>query len=157
MKIERRTLLAGSGAALAIAAAPGARAAAKANPLAAFIAPDGSAIKAVKVTAGDDGQTKIAEADVAADHSPYPLFKQFLTHKASRVAIYAAPAGHKITVVPAASQLLYIIAGSLTVMGKDAPGHDCPAGSAILIDAGTRHREHAGPAGYTAIKVALSE
>ena len=155
MDIERRTVLKGS-AALAAAAATSAGAAEAMNPLAAFIAPDGNAIKAVKVTA-DDAGTHIAGIDVAADPSPYPLFKQFLTHKASRVAIYAAPPGHKVTVVPSANQLIYFVAGSLTVMGKDPPGHDCPAGSAILIDAGVRHREHAGPAGFTAIKVALSD
>jgi hypothetical protein len=157
MKIERRTLLAGSGAALAIAAAPGALAAKDPNPLAAFIAADGSAIKAVKVTMDDEGETHIAETDVAADNSPYPLFKQFLTHKASRVAIYAAPPGHKITVIPAAKQLIYVIAGSLTVKGKNDAGHECVAGSAILLEAGARHREHAGPDGYSAIKVALAD
>ena len=155
MDIDRRTVLKGSAALAAVAAAP-ASAAPPVNPLAAFIAADGSAIKAVKVTA-DDAGTHIAEVDVAADASPYPLFKQFLTHKASRVAVYAAPPGHKVTVVPSANQLIYVVAGSLTVMGKDPPGRDCPAGSAILIDAGVRHREHAGPAGFTVIKVALSD
>jgi quercetin dioxygenase-like cupin family protein len=155
MDIERRTMLKGS-VVLAAAASLRASAAEATNPLAAFIASDGSAIKAVKVTA-DDAGTHIAEVAVAADPSPYPLFKQFLTHKASRVAIYAAPPGHRVTVVPSTNQLIYVVAGSLTVMGKDPPGHDCPAGSAILIDAQTRHREHAGPAGFTAIKVALSD
>jgi hypothetical protein len=156
MNIERRTLLAGGGAALAVAAAPGVQAEAAANKLAAFIAPDGTSIKAVKVTVAD-GQTSIADADIAADKSPYPLFKQFLTHDASATAIYAAPPHHKIDGNKAsAKSLLFVVAGETTLKaGKTA--HKCPAGTVILLDAGADLHEQAGPAGYTAIKVQLAD
>jgi hypothetical protein len=156
MNIQRRTLLAGGGAALAVAAAPGAKAEEAANNLAAFIAPDGASIKAVKVTLAD-GQTSIAEADIVADKSPYPLFKQFLTHDASATAIYAAPPHHKIQGAKAAAKsLLFVVAGETTLTaGKTA--HKCPAGTVILQDVGTELREQAGPEGYTAIKVQLAD
>jgi hypothetical protein len=154
MDVGRRTVLAGSGAALAAPVFSSAWGQSE-NPLAASIAADGESIKVVKILALDDGAVQILNTDVAADHSPYPLFKQFLTHKASRVAAYGAPAGHKAAAVPATRQLTFIVAGEMTLVGKGTR-RSCPAGTAILADAGSRYHEHAGPAGYTAIKVALA-
>jgi hypothetical protein len=155
MNIGRRAVLAGSGAALAAQAFSSAWAKAE-NPLAAFIAPDGESIKVVKILALEGGAVQMLNADIAADHSPYPLFKQFLTHKASRVAAYGAPAGHKAAAVPATRQLTFIVAGDMTLVGQGTE-KSCPAGTAILADAGCRYHEHAGPAGYAAIKVALAD
>jgi hypothetical protein len=159
MRIKRRTILAGAGAAIATGTIPAARAAETGNPLAAFIAPDGSSIKAVRVTVGDDGHSRIANADIAADNSPYPLFKQFLTHNASRAAIYAAPPHHKIAAGKSAGKsLLFIVAGETSLKAGDATRR-CPAGTVILLDTGSGPdlSEQAGPAGYTAIKVQLAD
>jgi hypothetical protein len=79
--IRRRTMLAGGGAALAVGGL--ANAAGVANPLAATIAADGQSMKVVRVLLRNDGKTRIAEGEVGADKSPYPLFKQFLTHNAT--------------------------------------------------------------------------
>src|SRR5882757_7191391 len=97
--IQRRSMLAGGGAALAIGGLPvgdPAWAADKPNPLAASIAPDGQSMKVVRILLKNDGQTRVAEGQVGADRSPYPLFKQFLTANATATAIYAAPPHHKI-------------------------------------------------------------
>lgn len=157
--IRRRTMLAGSGAALAVAAAPQAGAAETPNPLAAAIAPDGQSMKVVRVLLRNDGQTRVAEGQVAADTSPYPLFKQFLTHNATATAIYSAPPHHKMANTKnAANTLLFIVAGE-TILKADGATQRCPAGTAILIDAGSGVglSEMVGPAGYTAIKVQLAD
>ena len=155
MDVRRRTAIKiGGAAALFGAAQPGT--AATVNPLAEFIAPDGASIKAVKVTMAD-GNTSIADADIVADKSPYPLFKQFLTHDASATAIYAAPPHHKIAVSKnTGKSLVFVVAGETTLKaGKTA--HKCSAGTVILSDAGTEFQEQAGPEGYTAIKVQLAD
>jgi hypothetical protein len=150
-------MLAGGGAALAVAGL--ANTAKAANPLAAAIAADGQSMKVVRVLLRNDGKTRVAEGEVGADASPYPLFKQFLTHDATATAIYSAPPHHTM---PAgknpANAVLYIVAGE-TVLKADGAIQRCPAGTAILIDAGsgTGLTETAGPAGYTAIKVQLRD
>jgi hypothetical protein len=159
MKIPRRTMLAGTGAAVTLASMQHGQAAEAANPLATFIAADGGSIKAVHVSAGDGGHSRIAEMDVAADHSPYPLFKQFLTHKASATAVYGAPPHHRIVGSKnPAKTLLFIVAGETTL---EAAGtrRKCPAGTMILIDAGSGADlgEKAGPDGYTGFKVQLAD
>ena len=154
---QRRTVLAGTAAALAIAATPKARA--ETNPLAAFIAPDGASIKAVHVTADDQGGTAIADIDVAADKSPYPLFKQFLTHNATATAVYGVPPHHKIAGATNAGKALLFVADGVTVLKAGGTTRRCPAGTVILLDGGSGGglREEAGPAGYTAIKVQLAD
>lgn len=156
MKMGRRTAIKAGGAALAAVAAPQGRAADAENPLAAFIAADGASIKAVKVTLAD-GNTSIADADIVADKSPYPLFKQFLTHDARTTAIYAAPPHHKIAGGKTIGKsLLFVVAGETTLKaGKTA--HKCHAGTVILVDPDSEFQEQAGPAGYTAIKVQLAD
>jgi hypothetical protein len=129
-----------------------------ANPLAAAIAADGQSMKVVRVLLRNDGKTRVAEGEVGADTSPYPLFKQFLTHNATATAIYSAPPHHKMQAGKTAeASLLYIVAGE-TVLTADGATQRCPAGTAILIDAGsgTGLSETAGPGGYTAIKVQLA-
>jgi hypothetical protein len=155
--IRRRTMLAGGGAALGVGSL--ARAAEKPNPLAAAIAPDGQSMKVVRVLLRNDGQTRVAEGEVAADSSPYPLFKQFLTHNATTTAIYSAPPHHKMTAGKnTANALLFVVAGETTLKAGGAMQR-CPAGTAVLMDAGSGAglSETAGPAGYTAIKVQLAD
>ena len=158
MDVRRRTAIKISGAAALLTATRQAVAAVP-NPLAAAIAPDGQSMKVVRVLLRNDGQTRVAEGEVAADTSPYPLFKQFLTHNATATAIYSAPPHHRM---PAgkntANALLFIVAGETTLKAGDATQR-CPAGTAILIDAGSGAglNETAGPAGYTAIKVQLAD
>jgi len=158
MDVRRRTAIKIGGAAALLGASRTARAE-PVNPLAAFIAADGSAIKAVHVSAGDGGHSQIADMDVAADHSPYPLFKQFLTHKASATAVYAAPPHLKIAGAKnAAKTLLFIVAGE-TTLEAGATKRKCPAGTVILMDEGSGAgvSEKAGPDGYTGFKVALAD
>src|SRR5882757_8120020 len=95
MDVRRRTAIKVSGAAALFAVTRPAMAT-TANPLAAAIAPDGQSMKVVRVLLRNDGQTRVAEGEVAADNSPYPLFKQFLTHNATTTAIYSAPQHHKM-------------------------------------------------------------
>jgi hypothetical protein len=158
MDVRRRTAIkVGGGAALFAVTGPAV--AATANPLAAAIAPDGQSMKVVRVLTRDDGQTRVSEDQVAADKSPYPLFKQFLTHNATKTAIYSAPPHHKIAGGKHADKApLFIVAGKTTLSAGGAT-QLCPAGTAILIDAGggAGLSETAGPAGYTAIKVQLAD
>lgn len=159
MDMGRRTAIKAGGAAALAATTSQAQAADTANPLAAFIAADGSAIKAVQVSVGADGKTGIADADIPADNSPYPLFKQFLTHKASATAIYAAPPHHKIVGTKNdAKEILFIVAGETTLKAGGTV-RKCPAGSVILLDAGSGAglAEQAGPEGYTGVKVQLAD
>jgi hypothetical protein len=158
MDVRRRNAIKVGGAA-ALFAVTGPAVAATANPLAAAIAPDGESMKVVRVLLRDDGQTHVAEDQVAADKSPYPLFKQFLTHNATKTAIYSAPPHHKITGgKDAGKALLFIVAGETTLMAGGSK-QLCPAGTAVLMDAGSAAglNETAGPAGYTAIKVQLAD
>ena len=156
MNIPRRTVLAGGGAALAIATISPTIAADIENPLASFIAADGNSFRAIRVTAADRTQSQLRAEDIPADHSPYPLFKQFLTHKANRVAVYSAPPGHKTTAAPDENQLIYLVAGTMRLKVK-GDRRDCVAGQVILMDASSHHRQQAGPAGYTAIKIARAD
>jgi hypothetical protein len=155
--IRRRTMLAGGGAALAVGGLAGA--AEMPNPLAAAIAADGQSMKVVHVLLHNDGHTLVTKDEVAADSSPYPLFKQFLTHNATKTAIYSAPPHHKITGnKDAGKALLFVVAGETTLKAGGTK-QLCPAGTAILMDAGSGVglSETAGPAGYTAIKVQLAD
>jgi hypothetical protein len=149
-------MLAGCGAAMA-AVSLRAKAAGAPNPLAAAFSADGKSMKVVRVLLKNDGKTRVAEGQVGPDDSPYPLFKQFLTSKASAVAIYGAPAHHKISGTKAAAKAMLFIAAGETVFKAGGTTQRCPAGTAILVDAGSGEglTETAGPEGYTAIKVQL--
>lgn len=155
--IRRRSVLAGGGAALAVAGL--AQAADKPNPLAAAFATDGKSMKVVRILLKNDGKTRVAEGQVGPDESPYPLFKQFLTSKASAVAIYGAPPRHKIAGAKASGRAMLFIAAGETVFKAGGTSQRCPAGTAILVDAGSGEglTETAGPEGYTAIKVQLAD
>jgi hypothetical protein len=158
MDVRRRTAIKVSGAA-ALFAVTRPAIAATANPLAAAIAPDGQSMRVVRVLLRDNGQAHVAEDQVAADKSPYPLFKQFLTHDATKTAIYSAPPHHKIAgSKDTGKALLFVVAGETTLKAGGATQR-CPAGTAILMDAGSGAglSETAGPAGYTAIKVQLAD
>jgi hypothetical protein len=158
--IQRRSVLAGGGAALAIGGLAGpAWAADKPNPLAAAFAADGESMRVVSILLKNDGKTRVAESQIGADKSPYPLFKQFLTANATATAIYAAPARHKIKDTKAPAKAMLFIAAGETVFKAGGATQRCPAGTAILIDAGSGMglTETAGPEGYTAIKVQLAD
>jgi len=160
--IRRRSVLAGGGAALTIggiAIGGLAEAADKPNPLAAAFAADGKSMKVIRILLKNDGKTRVAEGQVGADDSPYPLFKQFLTSKASAVAIYGAPAHHKIAGAKASAKAMLFICAGETVFKAGGAAQRCPAGTAILVDAGSGEglTETAGPDGYTAIKVQLAD
>jgi hypothetical protein len=158
MDVKRRTAIKIGGAA-ALLGASGTAMAEPVNPLAAFIAADGASIRALHVSTGDGGHSQISDTDVAADHSPYPLFKQFLTHKASATAVYAAPPRLRIAGTRnAARTLLFIVAGE-TTLEAGAAKRKCPAGTVILMEEGSGAgvSETAGPDGYTAFKVALAD
>jgi hypothetical protein len=158
MAIRRRTVLAGGGAAIAAATAARARAAKSDMPemsLAGAIVDDGQKIKIVHVFA-ENGQTRIADAALPADTSPYPLFKQFLTHKASATAVYGAPPHHQGLSKAADKYLLFIAAGeTVLTAGKDR--RRCGAGTFILAEGGAGYGERADADGYTAIKVRLAD
>jgi len=66
--IQRRSVLAGGGAALAIGDM--AWACDKPNPLAAAIAADGQSIRVVRILLKNDGKTRVAESQIGADHPP---------------------------------------------------------------------------------------
>jgi hypothetical protein len=155
--IRRRSVLAAGGAALAIGRL--AQAADKPNPLAYAFAADGKSMKVVRILLKNDSKTRVAEGQVGPDESPYPLFKQFLTSKASAVAIYGAPAHHKIAGIKAPAKAMLFICAGETVFKTDDATKRCPAGTAILVDAGSGEglTETAGPEGYTAIKVQLAD
>jgi hypothetical protein len=159
--IRRRSVL-GGGAALAagsLAVGGLAQAAEKPNPLAAAFAQDGKSMKVVRVLLKNDGKTRLAEGQVGPDDSPYPLFKQFLTSKATTVAIYGAAPRHKIAGAKAPAKAMLFIAAGETVFKAGGATQRCPAGTAILVDAGSGEglTETAGPEGYTAIKVQLAD
>jgi len=154
--IKRRTVLAGGGAAAIVTA--GAARAASAQPestLAAAIIDDGQKIKVVRISA-DNGRTAIADVGLPADPSPYPLFKQFLTHKASATAVYSAPPRHEITTNATDRYLVFIAAGDTTLQAGGT-SRRCGAGTFILAERGAAYAERAGVDGYTAIKVRLAD
>jgi quercetin dioxygenase-like cupin family protein len=158
MDVRRRTAIKVGGAAALFAVTRQAMAG-EANPLTAAIAPDGQSMKVVRVLRRNDGRTRVAEGEVAADNSPYPLFKQFLTHNATTTAIYSAPPHHRMPASKnTANALLFVVAGETTLKAGGSTQR-CPAGTAILMDAGSGAglSETAGPAGYTAIKVQLAD
>jgi hypothetical protein len=128
-----------------------------AGPWAGAIGPNGDSIKAVRVSAGADGQSTIADIEVPADKSVAPLlFQQFLTHKASATAIYRAPPHHAIGESAPAKDLLLIVDGSTTIK-TDGGSRRLGLGTFVLFDGVARHTEKAGPAGYVAIKVRLAD
>jgi hypothetical protein len=150
--IKRRTLIAGGGA---FALAGPAALAALADGLAAAIAPDGQSIRVVRVFA-ENGATRMEDATLPADPSPYPLFKQFLTHKASSVAVYRAPSGLTIAAKAAPAREIVFIAEGDTLLAAGGLSRRCAAGTFILAD-GAACDERAGAAGYTAIKIHLAD
>lgn len=155
--IRRRSVLAGGGAAFTIGRL--AQAAEGTNPLAHAFAPDGKSMKVIRILLKNDGKTRVAEGQIGPDDSPYPLFKQFLTSKASSVAIYGAPAHHKISGTKAPARAMLFICAGETMFKTGEATQRCPAGTAILVDAGSGDglTETAGPEGYTAIKVQLAD
>lgn len=158
MDIARRTMLAGAGGALAILPA-GAKAKVRetANPLAAAFPPDGKTIKVVEIKSDADGHAIISPVDLPADKSPYPLFKQFLTHKASAVAIYSVPPNHHIPAAfDPARRFIFIVAGETTLIAKGST-HTCEPGSIILLDGNSDLAARSGSAGYVAIKVQVAD
>ena len=166
MKIGRRPVMAGSAAVAMLGAARAAGAetpAGETNPWSWFVAPDGQSIKAVEVSIGADGKAGIKEIDVTADKSVAPkLFQQFLTHKASKVAIYSAPPYHKIDVIrppiggKPAREFAFIVDGETTIKIGDA-SRKVGRGTVLLFDGAANYKEKAGPVGYTAIKVRLAD
>jgi hypothetical protein len=155
MKIGRRAVLAGTGAGLAVASAPS-HAAEAGNLLAGFIAPDGKSIAIIDVKADANGHAVISPVDLPADASPYPLFKQFLTNKASAIAIYSAPPNHHIaSSFDASRRLIVVVAGALTLNSAHG-SHECGVGAFIMLDGGSDLTARGGPVGFTAIKVQLA-
>ncbi len=149
MEIGRRALIAAGGAAAAVGGSQAASAVTNA------IDAEGGALNAVKVSIGGDGKSIVDMVLLPADPSPYPLFKQFLTHKASATAIYRAPPHHLSNEAQPTRDLLFIVSGG-AVIAADTGRETVGAGSVALCDAGARHSITAGPSGYTAIRVRLA-
>lgn len=157
MEIGRRAVLAGTGASLAVASAPNARAADVDNPLAGLIAADGKSIKVIEIKADAAGHAMIVPVELPADASPYPLFKQFLTHKAAAVAIYSVPPNHHIPAAfDPAKRFLFIVSGETTLITQ-REHRPCQAGTIVLFDGASDLAARSGPAGYTAVKIQLAE
>ncbi|HEX4507239.1 MAG TPA: hypothetical protein VH722_16030 [Alphaproteobacteria bacterium] len=154
MKVDRRTVLA-AGIVLGAVAASRLRAAESGNPLVAFSAADAKSIRAVQISAGG-GETTFTTVEIVPDGSPHPHFTQFLAHKARAVAVYTAPGKHKATVIPDGRQLMILLAGDLILRAGRALQR-CMAGQMILLDPGAAHDHQAGPSGYTAVRIALTE
>lgn len=156
MKIGRRTMMAGAGAAAAFASPSESMAAKAVESWAYALAPDGSAIKAFSVTADAAGNSKIEEIETAPDKSPYPLFKQFFTRKASKVAIYRAPPGHYLIDQKQAKALMLLVDGEIEIK-TDSGSKTAGRGGFIVFDGKAANSQRAGRAGYTAIKVLLAD
>jgi hypothetical protein len=159
MSIKRRTLMAAGGGGVVVALAHGKTKAAKdpGSPWAGAITDGGDGIKAVSISAGADGKSKIDDITVPADTSVAPkLFQQFLTHKATATAIYQAPPGHTIAEGQPAKDLLFIVDGT-TTLKADSGSRTVGRGTFVLFDGVAKHTEKAGPAGYVAIKVRLAD
>ncbi len=132
-------------------------AAAQAEPaLDGAIAVDGNTLRAVVVSLGGDGKSMVAIQTLPADPSPYPLFRQFLTHKTTATAIYRAPPDHTVISAAPARDFQFIVAGE-AIITADSGNYICGPGTVILADAGARHEQRAGKAGYTAIRVRLAD
>ncbi|HLG89366.1 MAG TPA: hypothetical protein VKZ79_19480 [Alphaproteobacteria bacterium] len=159
MRIGRRTVLAGGAAApLAAMAAVRADAAAASNPLAAILSPDRTSIKVVHVTAPVGKPSAIEERDEPGQKLANTPLMQFLTHKADKVAIFSCPPGLKIAerAPGKGGELLYVVLGSTTVRAGTGK-RDCGRGTIIIFEEGGTHSQIAGPQGFTAIKVRLTE
>ena len=135
MIIPRRTVLVGSGAALALAAISPICAAEATNSLASVIAADGNSIKAIRVAGGDRISARLVDIDVSADRSPYPLFKQFFTQNANQVAVYSAPPGHLTTALAAEPQLIYMAAGVMSLKAGSIGAIASPVRSSLSMPA----------------------
>ena len=161
MGIGRRTIIAGGGIAAAITAVPFSQveAAMPTNALAQLLTADGRSINAVRVTSGADGHSKFEKTTIETESPAGGKVTRFLNRKASGVAVYSAPAGHKTPdrITTAGTEILYFIRGSATL--SSGPNvHDCSAGTLVVLDdsSGVGHSEKAGPQGYTAIRVKLT-
>ena len=157
MQIGRRTVLAG-GAALATLPTIGAEGAAAGNPLAAILSQDRTSIKVVHVTAPVGKPSEIEVKDEPGQKLANTPLMQFLTRKADKVAIFSCPSGLKITErAPAkGGELLYVLLGSTTVHAGTGK-HGCGRGTIVIFEEGASHSQVAGPQGFTAIKVRLTE
>ena len=158
-----RRMIIGGAAALAASPPIGAVAlreagAAPANPYAALLGPDRRTIKIVQVSKGDDGQAKIADMQVQGEPLAKTELVQFLARKATKVAVYSAPAGHAAFREASGdgAELLYVIKGALT-LSTGATKRRCGTGSLILVENGAAHGEDAGDKGYSAIRIKLAE
>jgi hypothetical protein len=157
MEVKRRSVVAGGAAALLAGGVAEAKVQETENPLAASFPPDGNSVKVVEIKTDADGHAVISPVDLPADKSPYPLFKQFLTHKASAVAVYSVPPNHHIpTSFDPVRRFVFIVSGETTLIAKDAT-HKCEAGSIILLDGKSDLAARSGPVGYVAIKVQVAD
>jgi len=157
MELKRRIVIAGGGAAAMLSTARAAKAEAPANPWDSALSADGDTIKALHVIQGTDGKSKIEDIDLPPDQSLAPkLFQQFLTHKASKVAIYQAPPHHAIAEARPAKDLLLIVDGT-TMLSTDGGSRKIGSGTFVLFDGVAKHTEKSGPTGYVAIKVRLAD
>jgi hypothetical protein len=150
-----------AGGAAAMLAAASAHEAAAANPYATLLAPDRKTLKIVRVAAGRDGHATIEDSTVTGEPLAKTVLVQFLTSKADRVAVYSAPPHHTIarsTVAAGTKELIYVIRGATTLSTKVGK-RLCGTGTLILLEDsnGAGHGEKAGPQGYTAIKVRVTE
>jgi hypothetical protein len=157
MEVKRRTVVAGGTAALLAGGVAQAKVQETANPLAAAFPPDGKTVKVIEVKTDANGRAVISPVDLPADQSPYPLFKQFLTHKASAVAVYSVPPNHHIpSSFDPARRFIFIVSGDTTLIAKSGT-HKCGAGSIIFLDGSSDLAARSGPAGYVAIKVQVAD
>lgn len=157
MEIQRRTVMAGGATALLAAGTARAKVQKTANPLAAAFPPDGKTIKVIEIKSDAGGHAVISPVELPADKSAYPLFKQFLTHKSSAVAIYSVPPNHHIPAAfDPARRFIFIVAGETTLIAK-GDTHKCEAGSIILLDGNSDLAARSGPTGYMAIKVQVAD
>jgi hypothetical protein len=148
--------MAGGGVASVFAGMPETTTAKTVESWAQALSADGSTIKALSITTDASGKSSIAETDVGPDKSPYPLFKQFFTHKADKVAIFRAPPGHYFIDEKKAKALLLIVDGEIELT-TDAGPRKTGRGSFVLFDGKGANTQRAGRAGYTAIKVLLAD
>jgi quercetin dioxygenase-like cupin family protein len=137
---------------------PTAGATAAGNPLATILSPDRTSIKVVHVTAPVGKPSAIEVKDEPGQKLANTPLMQFLTHKADKVAIFSCPAGLKIPerAPGKGGELLYVVLGSATVHAGTGK-HDCGRGTIIIFEEGASHSQIAGPQGFTAIKVRLTE
>ena len=156
MEIGRRDVLAG-GAAAMLAGIPVGRADA-ANALAAILFGDGTSIQIVHIVAPVGAPSRIAVKDEAGEKLAGTPLTQFLHRKADRVAIFGCLPGHRTPERAAGKggELLYVVQGVVTLkagMGR----RSCGRGAMILCEEGGSFSLEAGPQGYAAIKIKLTE